>query len=1159
MKGTDEESEVPGQAMGRSFASWTRSLLRSFQIDLEPESVDSLERRERVNEGRDQPVQSQDGKRGFLADLNTSLSADPVNCEQKSVDYGNANTYKKEKEEYSANKVILLGSRGKTVFVEEKYETGVCFGCEILDANGCCLNVEVARQIEMDNVDSGIESQLHTPLENRPQSDGDLCPSRNFTYSTTILPAHPYEPPMTMQYIDADDPIGYEDAETESQPVVLEDAEHVIKNSITSTVVAQTTSNLKECHPAQWIDEKEKTSGRIVPNVETCDERGFSEALVALASPKQKESQCSMSDDRNGSFTKPDNLEEPRHLCDTKADHDLAVLKALDGVSNISDCPPVKRTGGGTSDISGTIVKNKINTPVLNLPQKNTTRNQKALGSGLFSLLFRSQPNVRCPEFNGEEQDVTNTSPQTPGPQETCPSSEISTFNCRDEVQTGWNAIVEGTSHRRLSTAWPPPQLGKEEEKAGLRYTEAEHLMVVQGLKREHREEMKKLQDKYDLKAFELRGEFAMVQARLEDDIFGLQQLAHPEGCAPVMMDAIVQTESTERSSRSVLVQTDRLSFFPVGYEGDLADNKSFKPHLGKPRRGIAADEDLGRGSLPQLPAHSTFNSPPLPPPIPPDLFPSALNSAQAIPAPAPPPPPVPPPPPPPPPPLPPPIPPTLFGLCSSENYPPQLSFQQSQATPPPPPPPPPPLPPPPPSSCAFPSGLCGRSNSKVRKAMRLPGRPMRPLYWSRIQLQNASTGTGSLWENLEEPLIDLEELEELFCKAEATARKKPSCNSFGKKSKTKELTKLLDNKRSQAIGILISSLHLDMNDIRSAILHMDTSQVDQETLQVLFDNQAQKDELAKISAFVESAANKDAPPLDKPERFLYDLSQIPGFCERVFCISFRSTFTEGIANVHRKLELMRRVCTDLHEGSGAQRVLGLVLACGNHMNGGNRTRGQADGFSLDILPRLRDVKSTDHRFSLVGYIASCYLRDSSDSLDAEQGLFPLPEPQDLVQASHLHFDDLTRDLRRLCRDLKACENESIKVCKNSLPEHLQPFKQKIEEFLIEAKVTCDMEHKYLEETHASFLVLAEYFCMKPRSGEKEVTPSQLFSTWYEFAVDFKEWWKKERQVVIKERLKKAQHSYKSQVEKDSKVSLSSKKADSLKSKIRKKSEIVSP
>lgn len=46
--------------------------------------------------------------------------------------------------------------------------------------------------------------------------------------------------------------------------------------------------------------------------------------------------------------------------------------------------------------------------------------------------------------------------------------------------------------------------------------------------------------------------------------------------------------------------------------------------------------------------------------------------------------------------------------------------------------------------------------------------------------------------------------------------------------------------------------------------------------------------------------------------------------------------------------------------------ILGLILAFGNYMNGGNRTRGQADGFGLEILPKLKDVKS---RVSISSFI----------------------------------------------------------------------------------------------------------------------------------------------------------------------------------------------
>lgn len=47
-----------------------------------------------------------------------------------------------------------------------------------------------------------------------------------------------------------------------------------------------------------------------------------------------------------------------------------------------------------------------------------------------------------------------------------------------------------------------------------------------------------------------------------------------------------------------------------------------------------------------------------------------------------------------------------------------------------------------------------------------------------------------------------------------------------------------------------------------------------------------------------------------------------------------------------------------LLQSDGVRGVVGLVLALGNHMNGGSRVRGQADGFGLEILPKLKDVKS---------------------------------------------------------------------------------------------------------------------------------------------------------------------------------------------------------
>lgn len=38
-------------------------------------------------------------------------------------------------------------------------------------------------------------------------------------------------------------------------------------------------------------------------------------------------------------------------------------------------------------------------------------------------------------------------------------------------------------------------------------------------------------------------------------------------------------------------------------------------------------------------------------------------------------------------------------------------------------------------------------------------------------------------------------------------------------------------------------------------------------------------------------------------------------------------------------------------------------------MNGGSCQRGQADGFSIDILPKIKDVKSKVPNLTLISYV----------------------------------------------------------------------------------------------------------------------------------------------------------------------------------------------
>lgn len=51
-----------------------------------------------------------------------------------------------------------------------------------------------------------------------------------------------------------------------------------------------------------------------------------------------------------------------------------------------------------------------------------------------------------------------------------------------------------------------------------------------------------------------------------------------------------------------------------------------------------------------------------------------------------------------------------------------------------------------------------------------------------------------------------------------------------------------------------------------------------------------------------------------------------------------------------------------------------------------------------------------------------------------------------------------------------------------------------------------------------SFQDMVSYYGIKPKSGEKDVTPGYVFMFWYEFCNDFKNTWIRQNKTISKER-----------------------------------------
>ncbi|XP_007549295.1 formin-1 isoform X1 [Poecilia formosa] len=707
----------------------------------------------------------------------------------------------------------------------------------------------------------------------------------------------------------------------------------------------------------------------------------------------------------------------------------------------------------------------------------------------------------------------------------------------------------------RLQAVWPPPKPKDEEEKVGLKYTEAEHQAALLQLKRECKEDLERMHADFELKIFQLRGEHAVSISQLEGALAKLRkEKVHSAGqdYSPVCDVAVSTSEDlTPKTSRTVGIQTDRETFIksPEGDGGGSAQspNQQLRQKLNLDSIGLnvkaeAGPEPSGPPPPPPPPALPQNLSGPPPPPPPPPLPSLPIPPPPPLPLPGqtggPPPPPPPPPPPgggpPPPPPLPPPP-----GLPGGGPPPPPPGCG--------PPPPPGCGPPPPPSMGGF--GL--KVEAAPRKPAIEPACPMKPLYWTRIQIQENINNT--LWGSLKEPdIVNTNEFEDLFSKTTVKQKKKPLSDTYEKKTKAKKIIKLLDGKRSQAVGILISSLHLEMKDIQQAVLNVDNSVVDLETIEALYENRATSDEIDRILKHYETSKEDEVKLLDKPEQFLYELSQIPDFAGRAHSMIFQSVFLDTISSLRSKVEIISNVCKDLLDCDSLRDVMGLVLAFGNYMNGGNRTRGQADGFGLEILPKLKDVKSRDNHINLVDYVVLYYLRNFDKHAGTERSVFPLPDPQEFFQAAQVKFDDLTKDIRKLKRDLTACEKNVENVCTNSSDEHLQPFKQKMEAFFSTAQKEHSAEEDRLNGAQKSFQDVVNYFGIKPKAGDKEVTPNYIFMLWYEFCNDFKNSWIRQSKTISKERLKEAQENIK-KITADKRVETKKINANSLKERLRQK------
>ncbi|XP_055329462.1 protein cappuccino-like [Paramacrobiotus metropolitanus] len=526
------------------------------------------------------------------------------------------------------------------------------------------------------------------------------------------------------------------------------------------------------------------------------------------------------------------------------------------------------------------------------------------------------------------------------------------------------------------------------------------------------------------------------------------------------------------------------------------------------------------------------------------------------------------PPPPPPPPPgiqagPPPPPPPPVSGHGFAPAPPPG-----TRAGPPPPPPPPglrgiPPPPPPapingvrlpltspntsnPPAWPAPPPGGFGVLKKVPRKPCIKPKAEMTPVFWTKISLPSILPDTvvsdstseadfvmvskaKSLWEIIPEVPVNEEELVDKFSKKKSEGIKlktKQSAVNQNLASQSKEklrMAHIFDAKRSQAVGIVMKNLKIEgkkltAGDIKTALYEGQTEKLTAEIVKRLDEMKATPEELKLMR---DQLTREPDTPLDEPEKWLLDLSQILHFETRLSCLQTFFSFEEKLNTITNPTAALQSILTTLTSSDSVKNILAIILSYGNYMNGGHGQRGQADGFQLDLLGKLKDIKGKDPQVTFLSFVMDIYI-ERHEKKTFPDCPFPLPESSMMREAETAEPEVALEELKQIEATLTKTEKQ-VEVVTSSptisdTPEEGQGFVVKMSTFLDAARIRLDDARTLVKTCQEKFEQAVQFFQWQGKGKKENELIKEFVGIWSAFANDVSVIWKSSQLKAIKER-----------------------------------------
>uniref|UniRef100_A0A671M1E2 Disheveled-associated activator of morphogenesis 1-like n=1 Tax=Sinocyclocheilus anshuiensis TaxID=1608454 RepID=A0A671M1E2_9TELE len=281
--------------------------------------------------------------------------------------------------------------------------------------------------------------------------------------------------------------------------------------------------------------------------------------------------------------------------------------------------------------------------------------------------------------------------------------------------------------------------------------------------------------------------------------------------------------------------------------------------------------------------------------------------------------------------------------------------------------------------------------------------------------------------------------------------------------------------------------LKVSNEEIKRAILTMD----EQEDLP--------KDMLEQMLKFVPEKCDVDLleehkhelDRMAKADRFLYEMSRINHYQQRLQSLYFKKKFAERISEIKPKVEALSKASKEVLHSRNLKQLLEVVLAFGNYMNKGQR--GNAYGFKISSLNKIADTKSSiDKNITLLHYLITILEKKYSKVVIFSEELPNVPE------AAKVNMTELEKEINNLRSGLKSVESE-LEFQKKRPQEYGDKFVSVVSQFITVASFSFSDVEDSLSE--AKFLKAVKHF------GEDadKMQPDEFFGIFDQFLQSFGE------------------------------------------------------